>query len=275
MALYEDLRQVDVLMGPIHNLLANKVLIVKDGKIVYDVLSEIRAHEPWLYTRLDHERACALWTFYFEQYGLLPRGCMNCWKVTARPRTLKELLKIREVQKKMDLPAKCGVEDRPFAQFRGPYVAFWYGPYGEGMEGALELYKKVRFKVSDAVGIQVPVVLKRGCTEMEDRVGPSNGWRYPPEMHALENMLDKIVSIWSGPLEQPWFSKVHILINWIEYARKIRDATVNEFVTDIYGSFGATRTTTYHDVIPPIDQKEVIPDETQQSPQFPRLQMYL
>lgn len=275
MALYEDLKRVDVMLGPVHELLSGQGMIVKGGKIVWETVSEIRADEPWLYTFLCPDRECGLWTFYFEKYRIIPRGCFNCWKVVARPRTLKELFELRLVQKKMSIPAKCGVDGRPEAKFRGHYAGFFYGPYKEGFRGARKLYRAVRDAVSDGISPEVPVVLKRACTEMEDAAGPTHEWKYPEWQHGLENLLDEVIEFKKSLREQPWFSKVHILVKWIEYAREHRDPTAEEFVDDMFDSFGATRTSTYHGELPEIRQREVIRDGDAKRPEFQRLSKYL
>ena len=57
MALYEDLKRVDMIIAPIHELLNDMTLIIKDGKIVYSLESEHKPFEPWLYTRTCPDRA--------------------------------------------------------------------------------------------------------------------------------------------------------------------------------------------------------------------------
>ena len=110
MALYEELMAVDVL-GPIMEQLAKKIIWLdeEEWKLRYDV--NLLAGSPWLNARYAKDRDCMAWTFYFNTYGIIPKGCRRCWKIATKMETLRQLLEMMRLQERMDLPSKCGYED--------------------------------------------------------------------------------------------------------------------------------------------------------------------
>jgi len=126
--------------------------------------------EPWIFGLWPRDRTCELWyQIYFIFYSFIPKGCLGCWKVVYRPKTVVALMKIHDLQygkhRKQGIYSKCGMESRKFVS--GLYNAFWYAPLGCGLEDARKFHKKVARDIRDRVGIQAKVILKHGCTEME------------------------------------------------------------------------------------------------------------
>lgn len=141
--------------------------LVEGGHYVLDEQSHIIPQQKtffvdhaWAHAVVDDSRQCAKWFgVYWKTYGLLSQGCMGCWKVSARPNNLEQLFNVFELQKKMGLPAKCGMERREIV--RGIYNAFWYAPLDKGLDGGRALYKKVKRKIKQSGMTDVKVILKR------------------------------------------------------------------------------------------------------------------
>jgi hypothetical protein len=246
--MYDQLKDFDILTPKVIETIKRGALAIRGGKIVQVQSSGMEPDSPWIFQAGEDQRHCRKWNqVYFLLYGIISRHCFNCYKVVVRPKTLKELMKVREIQKKLGISGKCGVERRPTSMSKGLYAGFWYCPLGGGLEGARELHKKVELEVKREIGFQTPVILKRACTEMEDAIGPSDGWCFPEVQHRVEDYLDSIYEVEQMITEQPEFLKVHILKEWIEHAWENRDETVREFLSDPKVSFGLVGTVTYQE----------------------------
>lgn len=247
MALYENLAGIDVISRALPSLDSGKYMICHDGKIRFARPQGLDPRLPWIWARQAMDRNCHLWgRVYFDIYGLTSRNCFNCWKIVTKPDTLEKLFRLQELQHKLDLPGKCGAELRPQATHGGIWRGFWYASMKDGLEGAKERARKISLKVKDALGVQTPVYLKRGCTEMEDRAGPSHLWEYPQHHYKTEDLLD---STWDLTVEKkgiPTVLQIHIQRRWIEYAMEERDPTADKYYENLM-SFGITPTVQYHD----------------------------
>ena len=230
MGLYEELVWVD-LVEPIRPLLDRGELEwdSEKGKIVIPV--KLRWNYPWVMGEVDGTRPCGLWLdFYFNIYKIFPKACQKCWKVVARPRTLKELFGVMRMQKGYRIPGKCGVENRAWTP-GGVYGAYWYLPLGIGEEEAVGLKREIEADLAREVAIGMPMVVKRGCTEIEHYFGPSPGWTQElfDRMAPKEALLDALFEFNVGKYRQPGALVSHIQRQWVERAWREGDPTVWEF----------------------------------------------
>lgn len=254
----EDLQKVDI-VNTVREDIQRGIARIEGKKIVYNI-SQFNADTPWIFAELPKDRECGKWhKVYFDKFHILPRGCMHCWKVVARPKNLDELLGVRKLQAKMGLPSKCGVEMRPSETYKGIHLAFWYGPLGD-LEGSRELCKVVRRRVRGALSLDTPVILKRGCTEMENTFGPSHLWEYTPEMRFMEDLLNTTIEVKELMEKQPAIVESHTLAFWIIYSHRMRDKSARKYIRNFPYSLGSVPTSTYHDKLPEI-KEEVVPYE--------------
>ncbi len=254
----EDLQKIDIANVVMEDI-KRGIAKVEGSKVVYNI-SQFNMDTPWIYAGLPKDRECGKWhRIYFEKFHVLPRGCMHCWKIVARPKNLDELLEARKLQHKMGLPSKCGVDMRSGETYKGVHLAFWYGPQGD-LEGSRDLYKEVRRKVRGALSLDTPVILKRGCTEMENAFGPSHLWEYTPEMRFMETLLNTTIEVKELMEKQPTFVETHTLAFWIIYSHRMGDKSARKYIRNFPYSVGSVPTSTYHDALPEI-KEEVIPYE--------------
>lgn len=191
---------------------------------------------PWVHVNPSYRSNCYLWkdiTFHEIIEKNLPRekqfapaGCQECFKVVVRPKTLKQLFALQELQERMQLPSKCGIEIRQ--SVFGNYGGYFYN---RGLEEGLECYKKVRLEVDvdRELGPGVKVLLKRACTEMEHGLGPSNKWELTKgqldfEIKLRNHFVDDIPMC-----KQTEESKNYVKARWIERAYDVGDETVFEY----------------------------------------------
>ena len=252
---YEELVAVDIapmLVGDLRKGIAEG----KGQKVIYN-FGQYQFDTPWIHHGKPADRDCSRWIhIYFSKFGILPRKCLDCWKIVARPKNLRQLFELNELHSRMELTGKVGVDMRPEGTYKGIYLGFWYCPLGD-LEGARELQKEVRRKVRGALSLDVPVILKRGCTEFENRFGSSNDWVQSPRDKMLEDILDTVIVVKDiEDANQPGWIKTHVMRFWIEYAHQNGDPTVKDFVHQFPHSLGSVPTVTYDDVVPEI-KKEV------------------
>lgn len=117
----------------------------------------------------------------------VPQGCAPCYKIKARPRTLRELVAMVEVAKGVACLSKWGIDlGNPYSQ--DVYAGYFYVT---GLEAARALYPVVRQAMTGhlKIGADVPLDIKRGCSNYEAKLGPSDTYTFKPELHAIETTL--------------------------------------------------------------------------------------
>jgi len=96
--------------------------------------------------------------------------------------------------------------------------------YADTLDQGREYYKIVK----DLIPEYWPIILKRGCTEME-RIQPSNTWdTISPESLELEQRLNDIFDFSEIYFDQGEWLKLEIKERWIKHAIKIGDPTAKE-----------------------------------------------
>jgi len=183
---------------------------------------------PWVYTQAHHRIRCEIGhRIVFDRFGFVSNICRNCYKVVVRPRTVVELFDLYELQREMGVPCKCGIEVREYVH--GLYGGYFYC---RGKEEGLKRYKQVRKLVDEQISPDVPVILKRYCTEFEigpGSFGPSD--KLPPltpEQEEIEKTLIALI-----PDENNRCAHVDLIIaytmkKWIMFAHANNDPTYKE-----------------------------------------------
>lgn len=252
----EDLQAIDLLTQPVVNDIAKGIAEAKGSKIIYRY-EQLDVGSPWIFADYAKDRQCKKWhRIYFERFGILPRNCMGCWKIVARPRNLDLLFELLKLQQRLGLPGKCGVDMRPTETYKGIHLGFWYGPLWD-LKASKELFVDLRRKVRGAVSLDTPVILKRGCTEMENYFGPSHLWEYTLEMRMKEDLLDTTIELIEQDDPQPRYLQGHITRFWILYSHRMQDPTAKKYIRNYPNSTGSVPTTTYHGELPKIKQEIV------------------
>jgi hypothetical protein len=152
----------------------------------------------------------------------VPDGCSACYKVKVSARTLRELVAAWEIAKAIDCLSKWGVDlDNPYSQ--DIYAGYYYA--GD-LDAARVLHRIVRAAIDadSRLGPGVGMTIKRGCSQFEAAVGPSDSYTFTPQMAALEAHL------WSRfeppAIAAPGFAP---LADWIDLAFRLGDDTYLDF----------------------------------------------
>lgn len=205
-----------------------------DGKF-YGQVKQSVTETPWHHVKSDYRLKCGAWhQIYFDIVGsrlpnrkqFVPSKCHECFKVVVRPRTLVELFALRDLQIKLDVPSKCGIERRE--SVHGLYGGYFYNV---GLRDGQECYHKVREEIDGDkyLGFDVPVFLKRACTEFEHACGDSDKWTIDDYQLNVEALLERHLVLDDIELKQPEKSIHHAHRRWIEWAYAMGDATYANF----------------------------------------------
>jgi hypothetical protein len=216
---------------------ANLQDAVNDGRLVqmedgwYGLPQKKEGVSVWLHVSKGPSLNCEfLMHFLFDiayAKSAVPLGCSSCYKVGVAPKDLGQLMALRKLQEGLDYKSKCGVEvDREITQ--NVYSGFFYC---QGLDGARKVFSEVRRAIDQHpdLGPDVPMRIKRGCTEYELHCGPSDQFKFPSELGPLEAYLktkfQSAPKIKSNPLK----AKLETLARWIQTAFRIGDNTYLKF----------------------------------------------
>lgn len=233
MGYYEQVKQQDLATKIVTWLQAGAFKLRDDGKFAYD--SRMSWDSPWHHVRMHPMLKCTLWhQIMFDVISLnlpsnqrfVPSNCHQCYKVVVRPKTLKQLFALLEMQKRLDLPSKCGIERRE--SVHGLYGGYFYNI---GLEAGRECYKKIRGEVDNdqKLGRDITVLLKKACTEYEHEMGPSDKWQITEDQLAIEGLAETLIAQNDVLQRQAEHIQRHIHLKWIEWAYAMGDPTYAEF----------------------------------------------
>jgi len=201
----------------------------------------------WIYVNPDPKLKCLIYQVIVDKFNFIPSPCLGCWKVVVAPRTLHELMELKVFQAKFskdymhkDRFCKCGIELRDWVPRN--YGGYFYT---SSKQEGLERYLQVRAGI-DKINPEIPVILKRYCTEFEIKLGPSDKYEWENGTDNLErHIFDALdLSGLSDNAIQPDYQIAHNLVEWIKFAWSIGDPTAEAF-NDSQPLY--TPAVTYHD----------------------------
>ena len=210
--------------------------------------SSLTGDTPWRFIKHHKETHCWLWnnvmfSVFKEEMGNPPSGCQTCYKVCIRPRTLHELFLVEkfqvEMNEKEDVACKCGMEIRQ--QVHGLWGGYFYT---RSLEEGRKRYKQVRRLVDINVSNEVPVFLKRGCTDMEDYYGDSDKQEITERSMHWEKLISDAFDHTFIKTEQVDGEVHNLHQRWVEYAYAYGDETYKMFTN---GKPLFKKYVTYHD----------------------------
>ena len=182
--------------------------------------------KAWMYVDNGPALGCGfLMDFMFNHVyarSAVPHGCSACYKVKAVPRTLRELVAAWNFAQRVQCRSKWGIDlDNPYSQ--NVYAGYFYV---SGLDTARALLPAVRaaFDADPRIGPEVALTIKRGCSEYEALLGPSDRYAFNPETAELERSL-------KARFRQPRRDdrQQDVLAHWIDVAFRQGDDTYLDF----------------------------------------------
>jgi hypothetical protein len=187
---------------------------------------------PWVHVKHAVGKRCTMdHHLLFQCFRIIPKRCMSCWKVVVAPRTFAELMGLLQLQYELQVPAKCGIEVRPYTpRLYGGYF------YTNSVEEGRDRHRQVREAVDKHISPDVKVILKRGCTEFEMSTRPGHGaspfWRYDDYSERIESIVEDRVMVPNNVIaSQPDYLVAHVQRRWVQWAYAAGDETY-KMVTD-------------------------------------------
>jgi len=117
----------------------------------------------------------------------VPSGCRTCFKVKISTRSLRALMAAKQIAEATPFTTKSGASvDNPANQdLYSTYV------YCDGLDEARAAHQALRRAIdADArLGPEVAITIKRGCTNYERKLGPSDRYAFDPGLEAVEAYL--------------------------------------------------------------------------------------
>lgn len=157
--------------------------------------------------------------------GAVPHGCRTCFKVQMKPRSLRELHASYTMVQDLPYAFKSGVGLSARYQ-SGPYTTLFYL---QSLEQARHVYTEVAERMAqNEVLRDVPLVIKRGCTEYEMFCGPSDKFSFAPDLPEIEAALLARLR----PVSKALRTQVPVqgvFMRWIQAAYQIGDETYKDY----------------------------------------------
>ena len=211
---YTDLKK-NTITKRIYSLLDKGILYRrKDGKFKYRRTDQMAFNTPWIHIKSTLNRKCDLWTLYVNHFNVIPEGCLNCWKIVARPKNFDEAVRFKNLMVGWNFPSKIGCEPRKFVPAHwGAYF------YNDDMMEAITKFQIIR-KGMDEIDPNNSVILKKGCSEFEQKYGDSRMWKGNPE---FEKRLNDYFAWDFKVLHQPDEAIESVMMDWYEFAHSVGD----------------------------------------------------
>ena len=220
------------IIGHLRPLFKKGALYVReDGKI--GITGRNWSHIPWIYivskrgVEKEHNRKAVCFVskdIKFKYYHFIPIGCHACWKVVVRPRTLKELFALHDLQKELGLWSKAGIEERSIVP--AVYGGYFYNP-------TLDKARKCKIIVEKAVASEIssdiPIFVKRGCTEYEKLFPEPRHWKIPLGQKEFEAEMDDLLVMEVNMSPPPDYVVRNTKRQWVERAFEVGDETYRLF----------------------------------------------
>jgi hypothetical protein len=153
----------------------------------------------------------------------VPHGCQACYKVKVSLRTVRQLVAAWGIGKRMACRSKWGADlHNPYSQ--DLYAGYFYVA---GLDTAQTLFWVVREAIDNdpKLGPDVAISIKRGCSEYEAALGPSDKYEFTPEQAELEAYFRTRFRDNAAPKGLPPVPLAH----WLDVAFRSGDETYLDF----------------------------------------------
>ena len=200
-------------------------------------------------------RDCYLWhQVMFNHFDrFVPEFCrLRCYKVVVKTRNFLDAIRFYNVMLagpaiRSDLSimhGKVGMDERWYTS--GHFNGFIYC---DGLKDALEKYAAVRETINEHVpdGENIPIIVKRTCTEFEKEYGPTDGkfWQsFSPDERNFQSHIEDIFKTVQSAAVQPDWLKNRIITKLVKWANAVGDKSWVDYFEE--GDFLTMKAVTYH-----------------------------
>ena len=194
-----------------------------DGKLYppEDIGDGVGWSKPWHSANLgSHGYDCRwehqiLHDVVFRQQAV-PAKCMECYKVVLFLDSLNDVYLVEILQQAGVHPSKVGAETRSSVKGRR-FGGYWYCV---GLEEGRARYKEIKEWCEEFLTGKWKIILKRGCTEFEQHMGPSDTWHYADAHAELEKLATERIMFVPYHAGQPDVVVEHVHAQWEEWDRQ-------------------------------------------------------
>jgi hypothetical protein len=158
----------------------------------------------------------------------VPFGCRDCYKIMIPTRSLRAMMAMRQIAEATPFTTKSGAE---VGNATNPHVFATY-LYFDSLDQARQAYAELRESVDahPALGPQVQLTIKRGCSNYERRCGPSDQYAFDPRLEAAEALLaERFVNNVPAPATSKEAVVALRTLRLVEVAYRIGDETYKDF----------------------------------------------
>ena len=233
LTLYEQLYKEDWTRFFIPNMNAGRASFDENGKFTDKHL--LSKETPWLFNkalsispRLIMNKCTEYHDYFADEMEFVHSRCQECWKVVVNLQTVEQLFTMRDLQQGhfKDVACKCGIELRPYVLKL--YSAYFYT---NSVEEGRKQWKEVQEVVHKQISPKIKVTLKRGCTEFENKFGPSDQWKVVPEqLRYEEKFKDVFITDYGPAIEFPDYLISYVKRKWLHWASDHYDVTVWKWI---------------------------------------------
>lgn len=202
-----------------------------------------------------HPAGCIRHKLLFTTYNVIPEFCFDCYKIEIQPNTVIELFKLLHIFKSpffpIDNARKCFL--RPRKDIPSHYSGLIYF---KGISEARSMLNYIENILSANIGINIPVFVKRGCTdyvgkfpiyaELDKNYEPTlknnEKWKEIEEQFNKEGLANQLETIPKSPYPDGYGVDDFLSMQtWLSYAKTIGDDSYKKI------------TTSHVDIIPALD----------------------
>jgi tetratricopeptide (TPR) repeat protein len=219
-------------------------LILKSKKHLRRKIAVLTYQETQTYRNNSISLNCKRHMSIFKKNDIIPEFCFSCYKVQVEPSSVIDLIKLFIVFDQLNLDdnntRKCSIE------LRTNIAGFYKGLiYCNGLKQATYIAKYLNNIIKNRIGPDIPIIVKRGCSEYplsfpeynqineygSHAMEYSQDWRHIEEEYDKKNPQNfntkRRVSISGFNI-----SDAIILLKWVDYAKGIKDPSLNLFTQD-------------------------------------------
>jgi hypothetical protein len=195
-------------------------------------VDEVRRKGGFIGKRGALKRDCEFLNhFLFERVyaeAAVPFGCRTCYKIRISTRSLRALMATKAIAESTEYTTKSGPEvDNPYNQ--GLYTTCLYF---DGLDEARTAFDHLRPRLDQHpdLGPGVGMMIKRGCSNYERALGPSDRYEIDPRLEAVEAALaERYIDSHPRPSLPKETVKALRMLDLVGIAFRIGDETYSDF----------------------------------------------